>query len=57
MFKLFILVIFNCRILLLIFLVRVEVKEIMFDSCLEFVFKIWRLGLLKMKDKNIKFSF
>lgn len=46
----------NCRTLLLTFSARVEVKETMLDSCLESVSKIWRLGLSKMKDKNIKLS-
>lgn len=55
-FKLLTLATSNCRTLLLTFSARVEVKETMLDSCLESVSKIWRLGLSKMKDKNIKHS-
>lgn len=55
-FKLLTLATSNCRTLLLTFSARVEVKETMLDSCLESVSKIWRLGLSKMKDKNIKLS-
>lgn len=55
-FKLLTLATSNCRTLLLTFSARVEVKETMLDSCLESVSKIWRLGLSKMKDNNIKLS-
>lgn len=55
-FKMLTLATSNCRTLLLTFSARVEVKETMLDSCLESVSKIWRLGLSKMKDKNIKLS-
>lgn len=55
-FKLLTLATSNCRTLLLTFSARVEVKETMLDSCLESVSKIWRLGLSKMRDKNIKLS-
>lgn len=46
----------NCRTLLLTFSARVEVKETMLDSCLESVSKIWRLGLSKIKEKNINLN-